>query len=710
MEKIPREPQIKLAHITEVVDANIAGRLADSSIYVYGPGIGYLIGNRDKRESEYNLSNVTDRIFERKRRMQQYNSSKRNNPCNLRFSTKTWADIHKAIGSTGMIKLCTKYTVLEKVGSSYIRYFSDNFSIEPTGGREKKEKKGIVEWKDRIEKIEETKHSDIYSEEFAEYAQEIEKTLKSLKTVNTWGIISSFVKSKEKKNSVHIEPTGVCKHEIKIETVVRMLSTVIKKVFRHAVTQGDMQRIRKKIAWFLLNKKKGIDMKKIHTEFRKKLKKKAKNRDPLTYKKYITETVSYIFAKYIPYLVDIHIVVNGTGADDMRFFFKKGYRQLESAFKEACIRTHFERVEEQGEAEREKTEHSEETETPAEGFFVMSVIPKKSTFRAVYKKIYNASDKYVQIMKERMGCAILTREAEERVEWEMESEEDKKPPRARLCNSILKTQSISSKLISFKKEFKQNFEDERPLYILLLDIRSCFDNISLDIINESGLLNKLMGKREYEVFNWEDTTEDGKRRSRRVVMYPTDRTWKGDIVLKNLPPRVFRKFKSQCKFTNEDVQKMIKQDVNSTMLKHKNRFYRRVKGIYQGSRFSSQVCAYYMALLDDKIYKDLNQTRAMRYVDDSMILSWSPEELEKVLERMGKMESQYGVSLNIPKCRLFTTAPKSNCAVTINALTAVSRAKFKWCGIHFDARALSSFIPQTPRKMGRINQRKENTP
>lgn len=681
-----------LLHITKVVQPEDAYKLENSTIFLYSPKKIHIIGKKECTRP-YIVKDVVKRILNHKK----IHGQEKYNPCNIRMCSKIWTDIQEVIGTSGIIELCTMYIVFEQVNkNSYIQYFTDTSTDMVF-----KKDKALVKW-DPVKRIKGITGAEIYGDRFTAYSDEIDRTVVRLRNISTRGIVSSFIKTKkaqakEISRNRSGKKQGIEQHEIKIETVVKILYVILKKVFSHAIPAEGMERVKRKIRWFLLNTRGRVHKADIYSELKTNFKGRIRNSDPLLYKQYMVKTIDFIFIRFLPYLMRIHIVGVGSTEETARFFFREGYAEMEKRFKEAYIEKYFVKVK-----PGEKTSLA----NPAR----MMLIPKKNTFRTVFKVMYEKKeDGGFAIMREKMACAVLTREAGERVEWETTRKcGEKREPRKRVYNSIFKTSDILLKITQFKEQHFARFLRKDPLFILLLDIENCFDNMSLEVINETGLLKKLMGKREYEVFKWRDTTEDGLTIHRRIPMYPDECADEGNLALKKLPPKAYRVFNSSTIFKEEEIEEMLDRSVNNSILEHEGEVYRRAKGINQGFRFSSHICAYYMSVFDSNVYRGLENTQVIRYVDDSMVLSWSMEELEKVVERMKELEGRCGISLNMAKCKVFTAQKRTEDALFVDSIPVAHVRSFKWCGIHFNAETLASFMAWTTKRVATPTYKLQN--
>lgn len=503
---------------------------------------------------------------------------------------------------------------------------------------------------------------------------------------NDYGKNDSCEKNNCEDASAGVASPGIIQYEMRIRTAVRIVYSMVRKVFSHVIPSEGMARIKRKIRWFLINSRNKMEKADLYSELKTNFKGKIGNRSPLLYKQYMIRTIDFIFMQYIPHILAIHIVGTGNTEDTVRFFFREGYAEREREFREAYIEEYFERVK------------PEEKETSNE-IVKIALIPKKNTFRTVFKKEYPKESASLSIMLEKMVCSILTREAAERVEWEVKKRNTgEREPRTRLYNSIFRMDDVLLKIDQFKKEYRKYFLSGRPLYILILDIKNCFDNMSLDVINRTGLLKRLVGKKEYEVFNWKDRTADGLVIHRRIVVYPDEWIDKGSLIVNGLPRNGYRIFKSDHTFREEEIERILDRNINRSILEYKEEKYRRIKGINQGSRFASHICAYYMGLVDEEIYRDLDSTHVIRYVDDSMILSWSTEELTRIVERIEGVKDKYGVSLNMSKCRLFTTEKERDGKIFLSSIPATCPDNFKWCGFKFKTETLSTVMGWTVKR------------
>ncbi|KAH9386646.1 uncharacterized protein NEMAJ01_1542, partial [Nematocida major] len=678
--------QSRLLHISHALEEDARNGLEKSNIYLYSPTRHPLIKKQTPSE-EYSIGKLVKNILTAKQR-RAYEKQK-NSPCTHRMCSQKWKDVHLAVGTEGIHALFRDYTVLERVDGAYIKYFSDEIQIIE---REKHRRARKIAKQDRDFEMKEVTQERIYAGKHAEYADEIALLLRNIRKVGTRGIVASFEREKAKKARKE-EKTGISACEVSVETAVRLVYAVVKKVFSPVIPPAGMPRIKKKIRWFLACKNAVIRYADIHAGIRTNFPQRVRNGRPLEYKEYILCTVNFIFTRYIPYLLGAHLKDNGKTGSEVRYFFAGEYARMKKEFIQKYIEKYFVSV--------------QKAEVNTNDISHINAIAKKNAFRVVFKKAYEndvfSLAKNKDTFHEKRICSILTREANERAEWERSREG--RPPRTRVNNSVFKLSDGMKRIEQFRTEFREFFESRRELFVLTLDLENFFDNVSLEAVKRMSLVRKLMGKREYEVFIWEDTSFEGHKVHRRAVLYPNEQTNKGDTILTGLPKRVFRKFMSQNIITNTEIEELLNRRIHNSVIRYGSAYYRRVTGINQGCRFASHICSYYLAHIDEEIYGDMKYTRAVRYVDDSLVLSWSKEELALVLERLCAMQGRNGLALNAKKCQLLTLKKETD--FSLLGKIDLKRAKtFKWCGISFDMESLYPAMQWSEAKTADLVQSK----
>ncbi|KAI5167015.1 hypothetical protein NEIRO02_1610 [Nematocida sp. AWRm79] len=789
--KMYKWAESRLRPLSSVLAPEISGKFANSNIYVYSQCEKEKIRRTDKK-SDYKIKIILDKITGCKG----WYSRQKYTLCNKALSTQVWMDLYQEIGESGILSLYSNYTVMERYGNRYILHLANDKLPVHENDKNKSNLVKIPEFKE----MKEVKAADVYSKDVIEaYTDEISTLFFRIQndSVSIKGIIGSFIKAKkdkikEKRGECAQKKPTILDCEIQSETVVRLLYTIVKNLFSGILPENGLMRVKRKIRWMAMNKKYKIKTSDLLSGLKTNFKPKIRNNNPLLYKKYMTETYSFIFLVCIPNIMACYIKDTTNQTSTPRFFFRQEFKRLENQFKDNYIKEYFQIIKnpeiaenrlesrslrkrkcsESGERENSdvsllqqsfsectavdetvlgsdisiensmlisedtaactdiKSKESSAGEKISEKgipqnkkvsgknpvqnrtriysacqkisplydeVFRMNLIPKSETFRPVFKKVYNPIKVFAplkQIHQERMVCCILTREAQERAEWEIQNNLllRKRQPRVRTNNSIFRVTDIFPRVHNFRSKFSDNFANNKPLYILILDIKSCFDNISTTALNGLNIIQKLFGREEYEVYTVVETSINGLKIVRRKALYPNENIqseWEGR---QNRDPHVnhktvFKAYQNKELFTQMEIKETLDKEINHSILQHRDAYYKRAIGINQGSRYASHMCGYFLAALDPIITEGLVNTHMARYVDDSVLFSWSLDELSLVVERIKGLENA-GVILNMAKCKLYTSIEDAPSVSIAGIIQSEYKPNFKWCGMHFDTKTL----------------------
>ncbi|KAI5159963.1 hypothetical protein NEAUS03_0750 [Nematocida ausubeli] len=734
--------------IQKVLPEEISSRISDTSIYVYSHTSEYEEIRTSPSTDRYQIRQILDDIVKSKgcTRVTKYS------PFHFHLSTQRWVNLYSEIGKKGIISLFKKYTVLDRQESVFTLYFAND--PLPVSRKEMKLREKSVLWRPGDARgLKTVDTSDIFSlEVHSEFSAEIKSLLERIKRQNTHRMAAILAKSKkesvmrknhrktskacsnpvesvcdefistpgcngkkfnsvqsarelssiefsdidvsdiemsssaaeplrlaetEKRPESDTEKTSLLEYEISQETVIRFLHMAIRKILAGIIPAQWMPRIKKKIRFLLQAGTARIPKHEILTGLRTS---KGRVDNPLLYRKFITEIYNYIFLKYMPSLFSLHFRCSKGLQPIPRYFLRAEYIACSNAFKEAHLQEYF----------HKENEQSQDTST-----FRMHLIPKKDSFRASFMKIQrNGFPLCAETARqEKMMCHILSREAVERSAWEVERKGN--VPRIRTYNSIFRVTDVFPRIDAFRKKFSACFADNKPLFVLLLDVKKCFDTLPVG----NGLLRKILGHAEYAVHWWNEIDKTGLSIAKKQVLYPNE------SAMEHTGHRIrFISHSYRDAFSQEEILEAIRKDVEGAKVLHNGQEYRRKEGIYQGSRFSSHICGYAMAANDPYLMEGLCETEIVRYVDDSLVLSWSLKEIEEVFARMKNLE-ETGIKLNKDKCKMFVSSPEVGMKNILVAGKVQIQYKehFTWCGMQFDTKSLFTkmiWLPASGVRMG----------
>lgn len=276
----------------------------------------------------------------------------------------------------------------------------------------------------------------------------------------------------------------------------------------------------------------------------------------------------------------------------------------------------------------------------------LKVIPKKQGFRVITNNKISKKFKFIEVY-------LLEKF------------------RSKLNNSTLSHFDFSNKIAEYMRK-----SDKK--YFLKFDLKRCYDNLPHD---------KLI-KFIDEVFKEEDNLfiqgYNILENKKGLINYqPIKRCYNKRLTLNEILKR--KKLKKNSLifedffFYNKEkdyVIKCIKNNIINNKIIYKNKVFKSLKGIPQGSVFSTLMCSAYMGYLDIKYFNSfIRQGIILRYVDDFLVMSNEKKEICSLLSFASKM-NEHGIEINLEKLQCnfdikheFINTYNNNLLDNINLLT-----------------------------------------
>jgi len=215
--------------------------------------------------------------------------------------------------------------------------------------------------------------------------------------------------------------------------------------------------------------------------------------------------------------------------------------------------------------------------------------------------------------------------------------------------SLLSHKNVKNKLFSYLKSRKER------LYMVKIDLKKCFDNISKQVLVQ--IIDNLLAKDEYyfREFILLKEGDVGNKIDMKYVRGSPDLLFPlnmvdcsnaqealgceidGDCIIKENKTKIF---------SRSEILIKLKNMIENTPVFFQNSYYKRKKGIPQGCTISSILCALYYGYFDKK-FSHLN-VFISRYVDDFLVIS---ENIEPIIEffKISDSLSDFGFTINYSK-------------------------------------------------------------
>ena len=200
--------------------------------------------------------------------------------------------------------------------------------------------------------------------------------------------------------------------------------------------------------------------------------------------------------------------------------------------------------------------------------------------------------------------------------------------RSYLNNSMLGYEDIYKKIFPYIN--KQN------IYILKMDIKKCFDNLDHLFLKK---IIKGISFDEYIVKQFTDYTNTPLTKYMISDSYKSLNKWYENLKNKIIKDNFTKKIKKDI-FSSKIIKSLL-----HNVISYKNKLYKQIKGIPQGSIFSTFICSLYFKHVDDEYFNIFNEGIMLRYVDDFLILSTDIQEINNFVD-VSKQLQNLGIEFN----------------------------------------------------------------
>lgn len=271
-----------------------------------------------------------------------------------------------------------------------------------------------------------------------------------------------------------------------------------------------------------------------------------------------------------------------------------------------------------------------------------------------------------------------------------------------LGSALFSVDDIFPRLQAFRQSLLTQGLSHAPLYFAKVDVRACFDTIPQKRL--MTLVRRILIADEYRVSRYARSKLVGGQ-SEQTPGFGAKPSWKfltkataGDQAF-NFDGEVeadVSEGRTRTVYVDGVVQKtefrnaildLLKEHVESNLVKIGGRFYRQKEGIPQGSIVSSILCSYVYAELERSVlgFLDDGQTLLLRLIDDFLVISTQRNVAEAFTRTMHAGVPAFGVQVKAGKSR-------ANFDVSING-SSIARlpeaTSFPYCGLAIDTRTLN---------------------
>lgn len=236
----------------------------------------------------------------------------------------------------------------------------------------------------------------------------------------------------------------------------------------------------------------------------------------------------------------------------------------------------------------------------------------------------------------------------------------------RLGSALFSVDDLFPRLQAFRSSLQQQGKAGARLYFAKVDVQSCFDTIPQSRLLQ--LVDALFSSEMYHTARYARTKLIGGNDG-QTAGFPAKPSWKF-LSKADAASRGFdfgrevesdtAQGRTRTVYVDSVVQKtqsrgqiidLLKEHVETNLIKLGKRFYRQKEGIPQGSIVSSLLCSYFYAELERNhlAFLDDGQSILLRLIDDFLVISTSREVVERFLRVMHAGIPEFGVKVKTEK-------------------------------------------------------------
>lgn len=254
-----------------------------------------------------------------------------------------------------------------------------------------------------------------------------------------------------------------------------------------------------------------------------------------------------------------------------------------------------------------------------------------------------------------------------------------------------------SKYRQFMCQWKENVQDDKPLYFGSVDILHCYDNIQQEHL--LGIVENILQEDEYVIQKYSvlHPTDGDRVRHRRCkdVSPPEEMEPFGETV------RVLDAKHKDCVFVDgvhsvaiskRQVVDQVREHLTSHLVVTKGRYGKRYllqsQGIPQGSILSSLLCIFYYGNVEQRLQLPFSDDALLaRMVDDFLMVTTDLSKLQCFFAKMHHGDPALGVTINQEKtCSSITVEILTvDDDTEVKIIPSSSCRLFPWCGMLFDS-------------------------
>ncbi|CAO3692766.1 unnamed protein product [Rhizopus microsporus] len=250
-----------------------------------------------------------------------------------------------------------------------------------------------------------------------------------------------------------------------------------------------------------------------------------------------------------------------------------------------------------------------------------------------------------------------------------------------LSGSAVTTGQLFERLREYKQKMRERMQHglvQEKLYFVKIDIANCYDTLDQDLLVK--ILENILDSKEY-IYKYLELWRGFSLNSMKKVVGTPDKIKTIDFCSREIRSKkkdfIIVDMNQGYTKRGSEILRLVKESIKNDVLKIGDKYYRRQRGISQGSCLSNALCNFFLGEFEKHklgFFKKDRDDLLFRFVDDFIYITPSKEHAQQFYQTMVTGLADYGITVNEEKCL-------SNLEDDMD--------EFPWLGYRFNTRNLN---------------------
>ncbi|CEG73056.1 hypothetical protein RMATCC62417_08512 [Rhizopus microsporus] len=228
-----------------------------------------------------------------------------------------------------------------------------------------------------------------------------------------------------------------------------------------------------------------------------------------------------------------------------------------------------------------------------------------------------------------------------------------------LSGSAVTTAQLFERLREYKQKMRERMQRglvQEKLYFVKIDIANCYDTLDQDLLVK--ILENVLDSKEY-IHKYLELWRGFSLKSMRRVVGTPDKIKAIDFCSREIRSSSRKKdfiivdMNQGYTKRGSEILRLVKESIKNDVLKIGGKYYRRQRGISQGSCLSNALCNFFFGEFEKHklgFFKKNRDDLLFRFVDDFIYITPSKEHAQQFYQTMVTGLADYGITVNEEKC------------------------------------------------------------